>query len=82
MRNEAKTTHTVTNCRSTRLGYRLSFVGAAQQPENLWVCARDGGRRSVIDSECEQCARWEPAEDTAAPRAVGRPVSPGPIWQA
>jgi hypothetical protein len=82
MRDEAKTAHTAANCQSTRLGYRLSFVGESQQPENLWVCVRDGGRRSVGDSECEQCPRWESAEDTAAPRAVAGRVFSGPIWQA
>lgn len=82
MRKEATTAHTAANCQSTRLGYRLSFVAESQQPENLWVCVRDGGRRSVIDSECEQCARWAPSEDTAAPRAVAGPVFPGPMWRA
>lgn len=82
MRNEANTTHTAANCQSTRLGYRLSFVAEAQQPENLWVCVRDGARRSVSDSECEQCARWEASEHTAAPRAAAGAVFPGPIWQA
>jgi hypothetical protein len=83
MRNEANTTHTAANCQSTRLGYRLSFVGEAQQPENLWVCVRDGGRRSVTDSDCEQCARWESSEDTAAaPRPVAGPVFLAPIWHA
>ena len=65
MRNEPDTAHAAANCQSTRLGYRLSFVGEAQQPENLWVCARDGGRRSVTDSECAQCVRWEPTEARA-----------------
>lgn len=82
MRNEWTTAHTAANCRSTRLGYRLSFVAEAQQPENLWVCVRDGGRRSVSDSECQQCAGWEPSEDAAAQRAVAGPVFPGPMWRA
>ena len=80
MRKEPTTTHTAANCRSTRLGYHLSFVGEAQQPETRWVCVRDGGRRSVTDSECEQCARW--SEDTATRQAVPDPVFRGPIWQA
>ena len=79
MRNGANPAHTAANCQSTRLGYRLSFVDESQQPENLWVCVRDGGRRSVIDSECEQCARWEPEKDTAAPRAVAGSVFSAPI---
>ena len=53
MRN-GHTTHPAANCQSTRLGYRLSFVGESQQPEKLWVCVRDGGRRAVSDAECEQ----------------------------
>ena len=81
MRNEPKTAHTAANCQSTRLGYRLSFVSESQQPEHLWVCVRDGGRRSVTDAECGQCARWEPAEETIAPRAVAGRVFSAPNWQ-
>ena len=76
---EATTTHTAANCQSTRLGYRLSFVSESKQPESLWVCVRDGGRRSVCDSECEGCARWEPATQ-GTPLAA--PVFLSPIWRA
>ena len=81
MRNELKPAHTAANCQSTRLGYRLSFVGESQQPENLWVCVRDGDRRPVVDSECEECARWEPEKDTATPRSVVGSVFSAPIWR-
>ena len=82
MRNDPTTTPTAANCLSTRLGYRLSFVGEAQQPESLWVCVRDDGRRPVADSECERCARWEPSEETVAPRSVPGRLFTGSIWQA
>ena len=68
MHNEPTPLHTAANCQSTRLGYRLSFVGEAQQPEQLWVCVRDGGRRAVSDSECGRCARWEASEETGPSR--------------
>ena len=75
---EATTTHSAANCQSTRLGFRLSFVGEAKQPESLWVCVRDGGRRAVGDSECEQCARWETAREGPP---VAAPVFLSPIWR-
>ena len=79
MRNTT-TTHTAANCQSTRLGYRLSSVVESQQPENLWVCVRDGDRRPVDDTECANCARWEPAEEGARP--LKAPVFLSPIWRA
>lgn len=82
MRKEPNAAHTAANCRWTRLGYRLSFVGEAQQPETLWVCVRDGGRRSATDSACEGCAHWEPSEETSATRPVAGPLFLSGIWQA
>lgn len=80
MPNDAHITPTAANCQSTRLGYRLSFVNEAVQPESLWVCERDGDRRAATDSECERCARWQPSEETVAPRPVAG-VFTGPTWQ-
>ena len=79
MRNTT-TTHAAANCQSTRLGYRLSSVGESQQPENLWVCVRDGGRRAVSDDECAHCARWEASDDTKG-MPLALPVFLSPIWR-
>ena len=75
---ETTTTQTAANCQSTKLGFRLSFVGEAKQPESLWVCVRDGDRRAVGDPECGQCARWAAASQGDP---VAAPVFLSPIWR-
>jgi hypothetical protein len=52
-------TRTVWDCRWSRPGYRLFGVKEHLQPENLWVCVRQGERRSVTEEECEKCSHWE-----------------------
>jgi hypothetical protein len=57
------TLQTVWDCRFSRPGFRLSGIAETLQPENRWVCTRNGRRRSVTDEECEKCPYWE-MEDT------------------
>lgn len=53
------TMQTVWDCRFSRPGYRLYGVEDHLQPEQLWVCVREGERRGVSEEECEQCPHWE-----------------------
>jgi hypothetical protein len=53
------------DCRWSRPGFRLFGVAEHLQPESVWVCVRDQGRRCVVDHECDQCPRWEPTVDAA-----------------
>jgi hypothetical protein len=50
-------------CRWSQPGYRLHGVEDPQQPEALWVCTREGGRRNVNECECVACVHWEPDPD-------------------
>jgi type IV secretory pathway TrbD component len=58
------------NCRWSRQGHRLTGLSDAVQPESVWVCAREGERRSVCDAECAHCSRWEPFAIAVAPVVV------------
>jgi hypothetical protein len=60
----------VWNCRWSRPGHRITGLSDAVQPESVWVCAREGERRSVSDHECARCSRWEPSAIAVAPVAV------------
>lgn len=50
---------TVSACRWSRPGYRVSGVPEEFQPETRWVCARTDDRRSITAEECERCPYWE-----------------------
>ena len=52
-RTAAATLQTIWDCRWGPPGYRLFGVGEHLQPEKLWVCIREKGRRNVTDEECE-----------------------------
>lgn len=55
-------TQSTWDCQWNRLGYRLTQVAEADQPEGLWVCVRHPDvRRSVADEDCADCEFWEPA---------------------
>ena len=54
-RTATATLQTIWDCRFSRPGYRLTGVVDRHQPEPLWVCVREGGRRPVTEEECEQC---------------------------
>ena len=69
----AATLQTAWNCRWSHPGHRITGLAEAVQPESLWVCARDGARRSVGDEECARCARWEPLATATAALAVFAP---------
>jgi hypothetical protein len=58
------------NCRWSRPGHRITGLSDAVQPESVWVCAREGERRSVTDDECARCSRWEPSATAVAPVGV------------
>ena len=45
------TFHDAWNCRWSRLGHRITGLRDAVQPEGVWVCTREGERRSVSDKE-------------------------------
>jgi hypothetical protein len=61
---------TAWNCRWSHPGHRITGLAEAVQPEDVWVCARDGARHSVGDEDCVHCARWEPLAAAVAPPAV------------
>ena len=65
--------HNAWNCRWSHPGHRITGLRDAVQPEGVWVCVRDGERRSVSDAECANCSRWEPLAFTAAPAVVFAP---------
>lgn len=54
------TLHTVWDCRWSQPGHRITGVPDRLQPESVWVCVREGGRRAVSEDECAACAHWEP----------------------
>ena len=58
------------NCRWSVPGHRITGLRDSLQPESVWVCTRDGGRRSVCDDACARCSLWEPFAATAAPATV------------
>jgi hypothetical protein len=58
-RTAVATLQTVWDCRFSRPGFRLFGVGERLQPETLWVCTRNGRRRSVTEEECERCPHWQ-----------------------
>jgi hypothetical protein len=58
------------NCRWSRPGHRITGLPDAAQPESVWVCTRDGERRSVSHVECAHCSRWEPFAIASAPALV------------
>lgn len=64
------TFHNVWNCRWSRPGHRITGLLDVVQPESVWVCAREGERRSVADDECAHCSRWEPFAVALPPAAV------------
>ena len=64
------TVQTAWNCRWSRPGHRITGLSDAAQPENVWVCARGGERRSVSDDECARCSGWEAFGMTIAPAVV------------
>ena len=65
-RTATATLQTIWDCRFSRPGYRLTGVVDRHQPESLWVCVREGGRRPVTEEECEHCPNWQ--ADDAVPR--------------
>jgi hypothetical protein len=62
--------HTVWDCRWSRPGHRLTGVSDRLQPESVWVCVHDDGRRPVSNEECAICARWEASSAAVAPVAM------------
>jgi len=66
------TVQRVWDCRWSRFGYRLTGVSDAMQPENAWVCIREGDRRQITDTECATCLYWESDPATPAKAAVVR----------
>ena len=64
------TFHNAWNCRWSRPGHRITGLRDAVQPESVWVCAREGERRSVCDDECARCSGWEPYAVAVAPAGV------------
>ena len=58
-RTAVATLQTAWDCRWSRPGSRLFNVSEPLQPENLWVCTRNGQRQGVTDEECEKCPHWE-----------------------
>lgn len=72
---------TPANCRWSRLGYRLSFVGESDQPETPWVCVREPGtRRALTDSECAYCEFWEPTDARTTEVSEGQKVPRWRFW--
>ena len=73
----------VWDCRWSRSGHRLTAVADAQQPESVWVCVREGIRRSVSDTECRTCPHWElnpgtlPTASVAAWAGAARQIAAG-----
>jgi len=63
MATRIATLQAIWDCRWSRLGGRLHGVHGVeehQQPETLWVCVREPGRRRcVTEEECENCGFWE-----------------------
>jgi hypothetical protein len=50
---------TIWDCRWSRPGYRILGLEDDLQPETLWVCVRQGERRSVTEEGCAACVHWE-----------------------
>ena len=73
--------HNAWNCHWSRPGHRITGLRDAVQPESVWVCTREGGRRSVGDDECAHCSRWE-ASAIAAASAVVFPLSHSVLAEA
>jgi hypothetical protein len=63
------------DCRWSRPGFRLFGVAEHLQPESVWVCVRDQGRRCVVDHECDQCPRWS---QPSTRRTTRTPIIPEP----
>ena len=53
---------TTWDCKWSQPGYRLRGFPDTRQPESLWVCVRDGQRRSVNEQVCAECPDWEADE--------------------
>jgi len=58
-RTAIATLQTIWDCRWSRPGYRIAGIEDHLQPENLWVCVRQGERRGVTEEECKACVHWE-----------------------
>jgi hypothetical protein len=59
VRTAVATLQTAWDCKWSRPGFRVAGVPEQLQREGLWVCIRTGERRSVNESECENCMHWE-----------------------
>ena len=53
---------TIWDCRWSQPGYRLRGFPEGRQPESLWMCLREGARRSVNEKTCAACPWWEADE--------------------
>ena len=49
----------ISDCKWSRLGYRVAGVPEQFQPESRWICVRGSDRRNVTEEECENCPHWQ-----------------------
>lgn len=59
--------HTPWNCRWGSPGQHITGYSEAPQPEQEWVCERDGDRHRVTPQECAACSHWEAAAVVSVP---------------
>jgi hypothetical protein len=66
-RTSTATLQTIWDCRFSRPGHRLTHVVDGLQPEPLWVCVREGERRTADEETCAACPHWELESVTPCP---------------